>query len=74
MLYVKHGDRFCVWFTSDPGDQVPVVADWWGPPEETGWPHVGECRSLRQIPASLPEFVVVRAALIRTLDRLPSGG
>ncbi|MGW2220988.1 hypothetical protein ACWCSD_38890 [Nonomuraea sp. NPDC001684] len=49
MPYVKHvdefGDRFCVWFTNDPRDQVPVTPGWWGSPEETGFPHIGECRS-----------------------------
>jgi hypothetical protein len=45
MPFVQHGDRYCSWYSSDPSDQIPVKPDWWGPPEESGWPHVGECRS-----------------------------
>ncbi|WP_146615927.1 hypothetical protein [Nonomuraea aridisoli] len=42
---MQHADRFCSWYSSDPADQIPVTPDWWGPAEETGWPHVGECRN-----------------------------
>ncbi|GAA4229440.1 hypothetical protein FHR32_002114 [Streptosporangium album] len=48
MPFVQHGDRFCSWYTSDPADQIPVTPDWWGPPQESGWPHLGECRACHE--------------------------